>query len=160
MGGTKNRRQRNKTMTFGPQAIKQMTMKIDKAILMFILCPLILLFSIPIYAAQLRDVTGGGIETKDKSAINTNFKKVNNELSNAVHKTGTETIRGVKTFESGLIVPDGSYLQIKDSNAGAPPAGDCDNDSEMGRMSIDTTNERLYICNGATRAWDYIALTD
>lgn len=32
--------------------------------------------------------------------------------------------------------------------------------AERGRMIIDTTNNRLYICNGATRGWDYVALTD
>ena len=59
-----------------------------------------------------------------------------------------------------LAVPDGKYFQMADSNAGAPPAADCDNDAERGRLSIDTTNNRLYICNGATRGWDYAALTD
>ena len=42
----------------------------------------------------------------------------------------------------------------------AKPAGDCDSNNERGRMSIDTTNNRLYICNGATRGWDYVALTN
>jgi hypothetical protein len=60
----------------------------------------------------------------------------------------------------GFVVPDGKYLQATDNNAGAPPAGDCDDDSEYGRISLDTANERLYVCNGAARGWDYIALTD
>jgi hypothetical protein len=52
------------------------------------------------------------------------------------------------------------YLRFKNTSAGAPPAGDCDDDSERGRMSIDTTNNRLYICNGATRGWDYTSMID
>lgn len=51
------------------------------------------------------------------------------------------------------------YIQMNTNN-GAPAAGDCDADAERGRMILDYTNNRLYICNGATRAWDYIALTD
>ena len=62
--------------------------------------------------------------------------------------------------QSALHVPDGKYVQAEDNNAGAPPAGDCDADAERGRLSIDTTNNRLYVCNGATRGWDYVALTD
>ena len=67
---------------------------------------------------------------------------------------------GTTSPQSTLHVPDGKYAQFEDNNAGAPPAGDCDNNAERGRMSIDTTNNRLYICNGATRGWDYVALTD
>ena len=67
---------------------------------------------------------------------------------------------GTTSPQSTLHVPDGKYAQFEDNNAGAPPAGDCDNNAERGRMSIDTTNNRFYVCNGATRGWDYIALTD
>jgi hypothetical protein len=62
--------------------------------------------------------------------------------------------------QSALHVPDGKYAQFQDNNAGAPPGGDCDADAERGRMSIDTSNNRIYFCNGATRGWDYMALTD
>ena len=67
---------------------------------------------------------------------------------------------GTTSPESWLHVPDGKYFQAEDSNAGAPPAADCDTDAERGRQSIDTTNNLLYICNGATRGWDYVALSD
>jgi hypothetical protein len=53
-----------------------------------------------------------------------------------------------------------TYLATGKTSAGAPTAADCDNDAEIGRMAVDTTNERLYVCNGATRGWDYAALTD
>lgn len=61
---------------------------------------------------------------------------------------------------STLHVPDGKYVQFSDVNAGAPPAVDCDNDNERGRQSLDSSNFRLYICMGAARGWDYVALTD
>lgn len=67
---------------------------------------------------------------------------------------------GTSDPQSALHVPDNSYAQFEDNNAGAPPAGDCDADTERGRMSIDITNNRLYICNGATRGWDYILMID
>jgi hypothetical protein len=46
------------------------------------------------------------------------------------------------------------------TSAGAPTAGDCDADAERGRMVLDTTNGRFYVCGGATRLWDYITLTN
>ena len=65
---------------------------------------------------------------------------------------------GTTAPQSALHVPDGKYAQFQDNNAGAPPSLDCDNDAERGRMSIDTTNNRLYICNGAARGWDWVAM--
>jgi hypothetical protein len=62
---------------------------------------------------------------------------------------------------SGDVVVDASgYLKISRTSAGAPPSTDCDSNSERGRMVINTTNNRLHICNGATRGWDYIGLTN
>jgi len=77
----------------------------------------------------------------------------------AVRNDGNVGI-GTTAPMSALHVPDGKYAQFEDNNAGPPPAADCDADSERGRMSIDTANNRLYICNGASRGWDYIALTN
>ena len=67
---------------------------------------------------------------------------------------------GTTSPQSRLHVADGGYLQAGDNNTGAPPAADCDAAAELGRISIDTTNNRLYICMGAARLWDYINLTD
>jgi len=67
---------------------------------------------------------------------------------------------GVINPRSALHIPDGKYHQAEDNNAGTPPLADCDNDNERGRISIDTLNNRLYVCNGAARGWDYAALTD
>ncbi|MCJ7740151.1 hypothetical protein MUP32_02410, partial [Candidatus Microgenomates bacterium] len=61
---------------------------------------------------------------------------------------------------SSYYITASGYLRFSNSSAGAPAAGDCDETGERGRMAIDTTNNRLYVCNGATRLWDYIALTD
>ena len=43
---------------------------------------------------------------------------------------------------------------------GAPSGADCDTDAERGKLAIDYANHRLYVCNGAIRGWDYVALTD
>lgn len=43
--------------------------------------------------------------------------------------------------------------------AGAPGATLCNSPEEYGRLIIDSTNNRLYICT-TTRGWDYVALTD
>lgn len=67
---------------------------------------------------------------------------------------------GATSADSLLTVDGSGYLQFKHSQAGAPPAADCDANSERGRMSINTSNNRLYICNGATRGWDYVSLTN
>lgn len=60
---------------------------------------------------------------------------------------------------SGLQARDGKYISVQ-TDAGAPAAGDCDADGEAGRLSLDTSNNRLYVCNGLARGWDFIALTD
>ncbi len=62
---------------------------------------------------------------------------------------------------TSLLTVDGSgYFQFKSVTTTTPPAADCDSDSERGRMTINTSNNRLYICNGASRGWDYVALTN
>lgn len=64
------------------------------------------------------------------------------------------------TGTTGLYVPDGIYAHFEQNFAGAPTATHCDHANELGRIAIDTTNNRLYICMGATRGWDYAALTN
>lgn len=51
------------------------------------------------------------------------------------------------------------YLQI-DSENGAPSAGDCNSNSQKGRMIHDYTNFKVYICGGASRGWDHLDLAD
>jgi hypothetical protein len=67
---------------------------------------------------------------------------------------------GTTNPQSALHVADGKYAQFEDNNAGPPPAADCDADTERGRISIDTANNRLYICNGAARGWDWVPLNN
>lgn len=90
------------------------------------------------------------------------FVDVGGTLTEALRVTSGLNVGfgGLTNPQSTLHVPDGKYAQFEDNNAGAPTATDCDSDTERGRLSIDTTNNRLYVCNGATRGWDYVALTD
>ena len=67
---------------------------------------------------------------------------------------------GTTAPESLLQVGSGGYLQFSKSFAGAPTAADCDTDAERGRITIDTTNNLVYLCNGATRGWDSFILSD
>lgn len=53
-----------------------------------------------------------------------------------------------------------TMIVILNYGAGPPASARCDHDTERGRKYIDTTNNREYTCNGATRGWDYITLTD
>ncbi len=76
-----------------------------------------------------------------------------------VLKNGNAGI-GTASPQSTLHVPDGKYLQVEDNNAGAPPTADCDNNAERGRISLDTSNNRIYVCMGAARGWDYATLSD
>lgn len=107
--------------------------------------------------------TGGsniliGYNIDTPAATTSNHLNIGNTIYGDL-STGNVGI-GTATPQSALHVPDGKYAQFEDNNAGAPPAADCDNAAERGRLSIDTTNNRLYVCNGATRGWDYVALTD
>lgn len=97
----------------------------------------------------------------DLGALETVFQVANNDDTAALTVLGSGFV-GVGTVspQSTLHVPDGLFFQAEDNNAGAPTATDCDADTERGRLSIDTTNNRLYICNGATRGWDYVDLTN
>ena len=81
-------------------------------------------------------------------------------FNDAVTVVGSSlTVRGAVGVGTGGDTND-DYLRIDDED-GAPPAGDCDANDESGRMIIDYTNDRLYICNQRSgRGWDYIPLTD
>lgn len=58
---------------------------------------------------------------------------------------------GITIDTSGNATVTG-YIAPK-SGAGAPTAGDCDAAGEAGFLYVDTTNTRLYLCNGT--AWAY-----
>jgi hypothetical protein len=63
-------------------------------------------------------------------------------------------------FQGDLIATSEGFLKFEKTNLGAPPNADCNADDERGRLVIDISNNRLYICNGASRGWDYIGLTN
>ncbi len=66
---------------------------------------------------------------------------------------------GVATPVSKLQV-SGGYFQFTQTSAGAPPSADCASDSQRGRLSIDTTNNKMYVCNGTSRGWDSVNLAN
>lgn len=53
----------------------------------------------------------------------------------------------------GTVKISGGYLQIPTASAG-PTASDCDSDAERGYLGYDYTNNKLYICDGATEGWN------
>lgn len=62
------------------------------------------------FCGSSRFIKGNGLKKEDTAAININFNRIDNELSNVVHKTSTETIRGTKyftnvIFSSGVAIP-------------------------------------------------------
>lgn len=67
---------------------------------------------------------------------------------------------GTTVPNSSLTVGANGYLQFQMKSQGRPPATDCDTNGERGRLALDTRGNRLYICNGATRGWDFIPLSD
>lgn len=75
------------------------------------------------------------------------------------------TLPNVEGANGQALVTDGAgtlswqYVKAGSSN-GAPPAGDCDEDAERGKMVLDYSGNNFYICNGAARGWDYVALID
>ena len=77
-----------------------------------------------------------------------------------IDKNGNIGLNNNTTPQSALHVPDGEYLQPEDNNAGAPAAGDCDADAELGRVSFDNDNNRGVCCTVAARGWDYADLTE
>ncbi len=64
---------------------------------------------------------------------------------------------GTKNPQSNLQVK--GYAQI-DSSISIPVSADCDSDAERGRLILEYTNNRMYICNGASRGWDYLVLNN
>lgn len=72
--------------------------KAAKVLIMGIVCLGTSFLASNILAAPLKDVTGEPGSPPYQSAIKQNFDRVKSEFSNTVHKTGTETIHGEKTF--------------------------------------------------------------
>lgn len=67
---------------------------------------------------------------------------------------------GTTAPNSSLTVGANGYLQFQMKSHGRPPEADCDSNAKRGRLALDTRGNRLYVCNGATRGWDFIPLSD
>jgi hypothetical protein len=67
---------------------------------------------------------------------------------------------GISRFDGDLQVKSTGFLQFEKTQNGAPVASECDSDSERGRFLLDIANNRLYVCNGVARGWDYLTLTN
>ena len=101
-------------------------------------------------------VFAAGPEHKHKQPeIQDEFKRVYNELNRSVNLRSVDRTTRVGSLSEGSTY----YLQV-DYGATTPPSGDCDADDERGLLFLDHTNHRLYVCNGASRGWDYSPLTN
>ncbi len=67
---------------------------------------------------------------------------------------------GTATPQSRLEVQADGYFQAGHYTNGPPSGSDCNADAHRGRLNIDIVNNRLYVCMGAARGWDYTALTN
>lgn len=81
-------------------------------------------------------------------------------LNNSVYVSSGNVGVGTPTPISLLQISSDGYLQFSKSSNGGPEVTDCDSDSERGRILMDTFFNRLYVCNGAARGWDYFNLTN
>lgn len=64
---------------------------------------------------------------------------------------------GTTTPKSELQVE--GYIQM-DTVTVDPPSADCDSDEEAGRIVLRTDLNKIFICVGESRGWDYAVLTD
>ncbi len=83
------------TRALNPQ---EMTKRAPKTFAIGIFYGAFLFCASTIYGASLRNVSDGDLTRPNTAAVNQNFKNINDELSNTVHKTSTETIVGYKYF--------------------------------------------------------------
>lgn len=110
---------------------------------------------------RFQDLTlgfGGPTATISTEGVNQNLT-VNPNGAGSIFLMGNVGV-GTTTTQSLFTVDSSGYLQFKRTSVGVPPAADCDSNEERGRLSIRTDNNRLYICNGASRGWDYINLSN
>lgn len=71
---------------------------------------------------------------------------------NFTHKTGNETITGIKTFSSGIIAPSISSSPTISSGSVAPTS----TPNKIGDIYVDTTNYKTYIAKGTSSSADWI----
>ncbi len=104
-------------------------------------------------------VRGGASNTLDLIASNSGAPASSAvlQLSNtgkvSIGKNQNSLVPTVETDEKG-------YFLFTKTTSGPPPTTDCISNFQRGRMTIDIINNRLYICNGASRGWDYSVLSN
>lgn len=57
-------------------------------------------------------------------------------------------------------VQEPAESQSMELSSGEPPEIECNSYTERGSMKLDYEHNRLYICNGPERGWDYTTLSD
>ena len=84
---------------------------------------------------------------------------VNWAASSLLYNNGTSVGVGTTSIDADTLlkVGEGGYLQFSKVWSGAP-SGDCSSPSHTGRVTLDITNNFLYICNGS--AWKGVKLTN
>jgi len=91
---------------------------------------------------------------------------VANQLSVGTNLSVGTTLTVAATAGIGTSLPQsklevaGGYLQASYVTQGAPPAADCTNNAQRGRIVLDSANFQLYVCTGSARGWDHAVLID
>lgn len=88
-----------RTKAFHPQTTMN---KASRVFFMSLVCLAASLLASKSFGASLKKVTGKAGSPSYDAAVNQNFERINNELSNTVHKTSTETVVGAKYFSGRL----------------------------------------------------------
>ncbi|MBI4991696.1 MAG: hypothetical protein HZB99_00570 [Candidatus Harrisonbacteria bacterium] len=103
---------------------------------------------------------GADIDSADIGNIESNsVTTANLTLGNNLYVRNSFNV-GSGGISSAGEISAASYLKIGRILTSPPINFDCDEEVERGRMAVDKSNFRLYICNGAGRKWDYIQLND
>lgn len=97
----------------------------------------------------------GPIYKHEDEKIQREFVEVYKELRNTTNLNHDQRETRVGKLGDGTTY----YLSINAQNA-TPVLADCDEDNERGKLVLDYLNNRLYVCNGAARGWDFVALTN
>jgi hypothetical protein len=91
---------------------------------------------------------GGNQNGLDFYTASTNRMAITNSGNVGIGTTGAQSL---------LHVANTGYAQFEKTFAGAPTGTDCDAAAELGRVTVDTTNGRWYVCTG-TGGWKYTTI--